>query len=137
MHIRHQPVIVTDGGDAAILRGAAIEAAIFADGIAVADLKPGRLAGIFLVLIGFTERDEMKNAIVTANFCAARDDAMVADTGALINFHIAINDGVRADADTRTQPRAWVNDGGGVDAHQCQVFSMVRCVHNNWASQAS
>ncbi len=59
----------------------------------------------------------MKNTIVTANFCMTRDDAMVADAGAFMNLHIAIDDGVGADADTRTEPRAWVNNGGRVDAH--------------------
>ena len=59
----------------------------------------------------------MKNAIVPANFSVACDHAMVADAGALIDFNVAIDDGVRAHTDTRTKFGARINNGGGMDAH--------------------
>ena len=50
MHIGHDPVIVTQPGNPLILDSTAVYSHELADGIAVTDFQPGRLARVFLAL---------------------------------------------------------------------------------------
>jgi hypothetical protein len=55
VHVGHDPVVVADAGDAAAVRGAAVEGDELADRVAVADDQFGRLAVELLVLRIATE----------------------------------------------------------------------------------
>src|SRR5205085_7673 len=82
VHIGHDPVPVADAGDTAILDRTPIDGAVLADGIAIADLEPGRLAAVFFVLWYATERTEGMNSIVAADYRAPLDHGVRTDHGA-------------------------------------------------------
>src|SRR5260221_10598319 len=115
MHIGHQPVVVADAGNAFVLHGAAIEGAIFADGVAITDVERRGLALIFLVLVGLAQRDKMENAVVAADTGMAGDHGMMADGRALADFHIAVDNAVCTNADVGAQAGARIDDGGRMD----------------------
>ena len=50
VHVGHDPVVVADARDAGVLRRAAVDGDVLADGVAVADLDRGGLARVLLVL---------------------------------------------------------------------------------------
>jgi hypothetical protein len=64
--------VAADGGDAAVLHGAGVEGAEFADHVAVADFQPRRLPLVFLVLRCLAERDEMEDLVVRADLGVGR-----------------------------------------------------------------
>jgi hypothetical protein len=64
VHVGHDPVVVADARDAAVLRRAGVEGAELADRVAVADLQAGRLAGVLLVLRHRADRVELEDAVV-------------------------------------------------------------------------
>ena len=112
VHIRHQPVVIADGRDATILNRAAIERTEFADGVALADDKPGRLALVFLVLVCFTDRHRMINAVIGADLRVTGYNAMVPDAGVVTNHHIAIDNSERANRDVGAEFCARIDNGG-------------------------
>ncbi len=65
--VGHHPVVVTDARDALVLRGAGVEGAKLADGVAVADHQARWFASVFFVLWRAAERGKLKNAVVLAN----------------------------------------------------------------------
>ena len=50
VHVGHDPVVVAEARDARVLHRAAVDRAVLADRVAVADLDRGGLAGVLLVL---------------------------------------------------------------------------------------
>src|SRR5205809_927730 len=83
MHVGHDPVVAADARDARVLRGAAAERAVLADGVAVADLERGRFAGVFLVLGRPAERAESENSVLSAYASPPLDHHVRPDRGAL------------------------------------------------------
>ena len=117
VHVSHDPVLVADRGHTPIPHGAAIETAILANGVAITDREARRFTLIFFVLIGFTQRDKMKNAIVAADAGMPGDDIVMADAGIVADFHIAIDDRVCTNRYSRAQLRSRIDDRGGMDTH--------------------
>jgi hypothetical protein len=117
MHIGHDPVVVAQASDAGILRRAAIEGAELADRVAVADLEPGRLAGILLVLRGFTDRAELEDAIVAADAGMSGQHHMRTDHSAIANLDMLAHDRIRADHDATPKSRRGMDDGCRMNAH--------------------
>ena len=60
VHIGHDPVVVAHARDAHVLRGAGVEGAELADRVVIADLEPGRLAAVLLVLRHLAQRHELE-----------------------------------------------------------------------------
>ena len=115
VHVGHDPVVVTHARDAAVLRGAAVEGAELADGVAVADVQLGGLAGVLLVLRRSTQRSVRVDLIVGADGRWPIDHAVRANARSAAHLHARSNHGVRAHADLGCQLGARVHDGRGVD----------------------
>src|SRR3569623_75588 len=115
VHVRHDPIVVADPGDAAALFGAAIEGAEFADDVAVADLEQSGFATVFLVLRHLAERRELENFIVAADARRAIDDDMRPHLGTGADDHIRADDGERPDVDIRRQLGLGVDDRARID----------------------
>ena len=120
----HDPVAVTQAGYAAAVAGAAIDTDIFADDIVAADLEPGRLAGVLLVLCIPAERCERVDPVARADTGRAVDHDMRADPRAAADHHLRPDYGVGADMDAVGYFRSSVNDCPRID----QV-SISRSVH--------
>ena len=116
MHVGHDPVVVAQARHAGVLRGAAVERAEFADGVAVADFQPRRLARVFLVLRHLAQRAELENPVVAADAGMAGDHHMRADPGAGADLDVLADDGIGADFDVVSQLGAGMDDGAGMDA---------------------
>ena len=76
VHIGHNPVVVTDRGDTAILNGAPTDRAPFSERVAVANDKAGRLTGVLLVLRLVADRRELVDVVVFANRRRPANDDM-------------------------------------------------------------
>ncbi len=85
-------------GHAAILHRAQVEGAELADGVAVADLQTGRLAGVFLVLRHFAQRTELEDAVIAADTGMAPDHAMRTDDRVVPDLDVRTDDRIGADS---------------------------------------
>jgi len=74
--IGHDEIVVAHFRNAATGARRAIEGAVFADDVAIADLKTCRFAFVTQVLRRFAERDELINAVVAPDARRAVDDDM-------------------------------------------------------------
>jgi hypothetical protein len=115
VHVGHDPVVVADARDARILHRAAVDGAELAEGVAVPDLDPGRLALVLLVLRRRADRDEVPDGVAPADARVAVEHHVRADEAASAHFHVLADDRKRADLDVRGEPRAAVHDGAGMD----------------------
>jgi len=115
MHVRHDPVVAADAGHSRVERGAAVDGDVLADGIAVADLDRGVLAGVFLVLRRRADRGEMEDAVAPADTRTPVEHHVRADPGALPQFDPGTDDRVRPDRDVCCELRTVMDDGGGVN----------------------
>lgn len=98
-----------------ILRRAQIEGAELADGVAVADFEPGRLAGLLLlVLRHLTDRVELEDPIVITDPCMTGNDHMRADRRVVADLDVFADDRIRADGDPGTQLGARMDDCCGM-----------------------
>ena len=131
MNVRHDPVVIAEPGHAGVLGGAAIQRAELPDGVAIADLQPGRLAGILLVLRHFADGAELENSVVAADAGMAADDDMGADPGVVADLDMLADHRIRPDLDSCAESRAGMDDGRGMDVH-----SVERSVHISSASAA-
>ena len=59
----------------------------------------------------------MKNAIIATDAGISRDDIVMANTGAVADFHVAIDDGIGTDRNVRAKLGSRIDDGGGMDTH--------------------
>ncbi|MNR10881.1 hypothetical protein D3C85_1271540 [compost metagenome] len=136
MDIGHDPVVVADAGHAAILRGADVEGAEFADGVVVADFQPCRLARVLLVLRHRTQRTELENAVVLANAGMAFDHHVRADPGAAVDADIGADDAVCADFDVGGDLRPVSDDGSRMNGHAytSRFAHMICASHATWPS---
>ena len=97
--VRHDPVVVADRRDALVLDRAAIERAVLADRVAVADDEPRPLAGVLLVLRIVADRGELEDVVVGADDGRALDDDVRLDARAARDLDVGADDGVGADVD--------------------------------------
>ena len=111
MHVGHDPVVVAYAGHTCILRGAGAEAAELADRITVADFKPGRLTGVFLVLRLGTDGAKLEDPVVATDPGMTFNDHMRTDGRTLGNFHVFANDRIRTNLHAFSKASAWMNDG--------------------------
>src|SRR5262249_18425708 len=130
VHVSHEPVVAADARDARVLRGAAVERAELADGIAVSDLQAGRLARVLLVLGPAAQRAVREDAVVPADSRPSLDHDVRAYRRARADLDVLADDRVRADRHVRRKPRAGVNDRARVD-------HLGRSVQSSVASAAS
>ena len=115
VHVGHDPVVVADAGHPAALYGARIEGAELADGVAVADFQPRRLAGIFLVLRHLAQRAELEDVVVAPDAGVALDDDMRTDDGVVADLDMRTDDRIGADLHVGADPGARIDDRRGVD----------------------
>src|SRR5882762_1754317 len=130
MHIGHDPVVVADARNARVLHGAAAESAIFADGVAVADLERRRLPTVFLVLGRSAERTESENSILSSYASSPLDQHVRPDRGPLPYRDVLADYRIRPHRYSRGELRAGMNDGR-------RVNHIGRSVHKIFASAAS
>ena len=130
------PVVVAQAGDALVLRGAGVEGAEFADGVAVADFQPGRLrrptscpaAGRRSRRTGKTccpRRCVVWPSMTTCGPTTVRgaDDDVRAD------------DGIRPHFDGGVELRAGIDDGGGMNqAHRLSPRPCWRRRSSGWCT---
>ena len=99
VHIGHDPVVVTDDRIADVLGRAAAERAKLADRVAVADDQAGRFVRVFLVLRIVTDRRELVDMIVLADFRRTVDDHVTIDACAAADLNCVADDRVGPDLD--------------------------------------
>ena len=115
VRIGHYPVVVTDTGNAFILRGPPVDGNEFADNITVSQLQPGRLPRIFPVLRSIADRGKLVNPVIPADTGRAIDYRVGADPGTGIDDHIRADDREGPDIDISRQFRSGVNYSPRVD----------------------
>ena len=89
----HEQIVAADARDQLILGGAAIDRAVLAEGVAVADLQPRRLAVVFQVLRRGADRGELEDLVVAA------------DRGRAVDHDVRPDPGARADRRRRRRSR--------------------------------
>src|SRR5690606_20155410 len=114
VHVGHDPVVIAQRGDAAILHGAGIEGSEFAHRIAVADHQARGLAGIFLVLRHAADRAEPVETVVAADGGDAVQHAMRADFRSGVDGDAGAHDTIGPDAHAAVDLRGRVDQGGGM-----------------------
>ena len=96
--IGHQPVVIADPGLAGTINGAAIEGAVFADGVVITDHKGTALAVELLVLgVGSQGREGM-DLVVFADMGRPFDHHVGSNHRAAVDVNIRADDTERADA---------------------------------------
>src|SRR5690606_18277063 len=113
-HVGHDPVVVAYRGLAPVLRGAEVEGAELADGVAAADHEARGLARVFLVLRYAAQGSELENRAVVAYRRVPFDHAMRAHAGARAYGDLRPYDRIGADRGARIEPRLRVNQGRGM-----------------------
>ena len=88
MHVRHNPVVVTENRLTLVLGGTAADRAKFADRIPVTDRERGRLVRILLVLRIVSHRRKLINMIIVANLCGPVDHDVAVDACTATNLDI-------------------------------------------------
>src|SRR5436190_15211904 len=101
VHVGHDPVLVAQPRDAGIERRAAVDGHVLADGVVVADLHAGVLAGVFLVLRRRAKRGEVEDLVAAADLQAAVEHHVRDDPGAIGDFDRVADVAVRAQLDGR------------------------------------
>ena len=105
MGIGHDPVVVADERDARILDRPAIDRRVLANRIAIADLEPGILAVVFLVLRVVANRRERKDVVIATDRRRPLDDHVRLDARSAADLDIRCYDGIGSDADAFVQSR--------------------------------
>jgi len=88
MHIRHDPVVITQNGLTFVLRRTATNRAVFANRVSITDDQSGWLTSIFLILWVVTDRCELVDMIVFADNGGAIDHNVTFDTCAISDFNV-------------------------------------------------
>lgn len=103
MDVRHNPVVIADPRYGEVLRSADIDRTELAYGVAGANLKPGRFAGIFFILRNFAKRDELKNPVILSDHGVSADHGMRTDSATITDDDIGPYDGIRSNRDVRSK----------------------------------
>ena len=115
VRVRHEQAVVADRGHATPADRAAVDGAEFAEHVAVADLEPGRLAGVLAVLRGVADRGELEHARVAAERGRSLDHRVGSDRAARADAHAGTDDRERPDFDARVDFGARVDDRARID----------------------
>src|SRR5688572_28793532 len=113
--VGHDPVVAADRRHAGILDRAAIQRAVLADRVAVADDELRALAVVLLVLRIVADRGELEDVVVDADDGRTFDDGMRLDASAAADLDVGSDDRVRADVDARVDLRGRIDDGSRID----------------------
>jgi hypothetical protein len=136
VHVGHDPVVVPKAGDAEVLHRAAVDGAALADRVAVADLHPGGLAGVFLVLRFVADGCKLEDAVVAADGRVAGDHGVRPDRGSVPDADVLADHRVGAHRHARAELRGGVHDGGRMD-HEPTIAETSLMVHMRLASATS
>jgi hypothetical protein len=109
MNIGHDPVVVTNTGDAGILPSTAVNGYIFANSIAVTNLKPGVFTCVFLVLGFESQRGKRIDAVVFAEDGAPTNDYVRTNIAIGGNLNISADNTVRPDNNAGSDARRRIN----------------------------
>ena len=115
MHIGHDPVVVTQAGDARVLDRAAVEGAELPDGVAVADVQGGGFAAVLHVLRRTAQHGVCMDAVVAADDRGPLDDAMGPHLGACADGHARADQRIGADGDVLIKLCLRIDKGRRVD----------------------
>ena len=115
MRVRHDQIVITDGGFGAILHGAAMNGDTLANHIVIADHQSSRLALVLQVRRIFAYRGELIDAIVPTDTGRPFDDHVRRDHRTLADFDIRTNDRPGPHLDVIRQPSGRIDDGARVD----------------------
>ena len=111
----HEQVVVGDARHQLVLGRAAVDRAVLAERVAVADLQARRLAAILQVLRRRTDRGELEDAVLAADRGRALDHDVRPDPGAGADRDAGADDAVRTHLDVRRELRIGRNQSGRVD----------------------
>ena len=117
VHVGHHPILVAQARGPGILRRAAVDGDVFADRIVVANLDPGRLARVLLVLRRRADRGEMPDAVAPPDARMAVEHHVSADPAALPHFDVLADHRIRANLDIRREARAAMHERVGMNLH--------------------
>ena len=124
MHIGHDPVVITDVGNALVLHRATTDGAVLADHIAIADLQASILALEFLVLGITADGGEGIDLVVPADAGWTFDHRMGTDTGSRTDLHMGADNGEGADTYAFGKAGGRINDSLGMDQAKTLVLSL-------------
>src|SRR5439155_12425623 len=135
VHVSHDPVLVAHARYADVLRRAAVDRDVLADGVVVADLDRGRLAAVLLVLGRRADRGEVEDLVAPADAHVPVEHHVRADPASLAQLDMLADDAVGPDLDVRGQPRAGVDERRGMDPAAHAPAGLI--VHRMSASAAT
>src|SRR5690606_747811 len=115
MHIGHDPVVIAQRRDAAVLHGARVEGGELAHHIAVADHQAGGFAGVLFVLRHAADGAEPVEAVILADRGDAVQDAMRADFRPRAYRDAGPHDAIWANPHAGVDLGGGIYDGGGMD----------------------
>src|SRR4051794_30784803 len=115
MRVRHDEAIAADARDAAALHGAAMNAGVFANEIAVTNLEACGLVLEGVVLRADTDDRERPNAIVAADLCRAMNDDVRDKFAVLTYFDLGADDAEWPDSARFRYARRGIDNGCGMD----------------------
>ena len=110
VHVGHDPVVVADPGDSAPARRPAVEGAVLADDVAVADLEPGRAPVVLLVLGVAADGHEGMEVVVGAEAGRPLHHRVRVDAGAVAHLHVVSHHRIGAHHDFGAEPRPGRDD---------------------------
>jgi hypothetical protein len=104
MDVCQDPVVVTQNGDTVVLRRASIDRTELTDSVPVANLQPGYLTGIFLILRIFANGRKLIETVVFAYAGRPPHNDMAVNPGASTDFHVFPDNRVRTNLDIVRNP---------------------------------
>jgi len=113
----HEKIVVRDTRDELILRRAAVDRAVLAKRVALADLEPSRLALVLQVLRRGADRCELKDMIIAPDRRGPLDHDMRTDAAARCDRHVRTDHRVGTDLDIAVDIRSAIDQGSGMDGH--------------------
>src|SRR5438132_3515049 len=135
VHVGHDPVVVAEARHAGVERGAAVDGDVLADGVAVADLDRGVLAGVLLVLRRRAERGEMEDLVVAPDAQAPVEHHVRADPAALSHLDLRADHAVGPDRHASGEACSGIHPSAGVDlrAH----LASIDCIEQRMVAAAT
>src|SRR4051794_20278839 len=115
MRVRHDEAIAADARDAAALHGAAMNAGVFANEIAVTNLETCGLVLERVVLRADTDDRERPKAIVAADLCRAMNDDVRDKFAVLTYFDLGADDAEWPDSARFRYACRGIDNGCGMD----------------------
>ncbi len=119
--------------DAPVVARATIHGAALAEDVAIADLEPGRLAGVLLVLGRIPERGELIDVIVGADRRQSGDDGVGTHDRARTDADTGADHAERTHVDVRRQLRLRRDDGVRVDHFAVSGATMMSACATSWS----